>query len=207
MQSWKSTKVETIPATPPPRPFGARGPLLEFFDSLKFSTPHRTIFVLSITGATGGLFLLLTLYVRTWLWRGQLNWTNYWQMDHIPLCYINTLQACPLLKRTWHSRVLFQKYTSEASVLLIIKTNEVSFYNDVLTSVKCLCSIDTYNYIFKRPVNLRRAQSKLVTVKKSTYVSIVLHHLYYSISIQVLILWTLHSTLITKSKKQTTVKL
>ena len=46
-----------------------------------------------------------------------------------PYNYINTLQACPLLKRTRRSRVLFQNYTNEVSVVLIIKTNEVSFYN------------------------------------------------------------------------------
>ena len=44
----------------------------------------------------------------------------YKHATRVPTSQKDTLQACP-----------FQKYTSGASVLLIIKTNEVSFYNDV----------------------------------------------------------------------------
>ena len=41
-------------------------------------------------------------------------------------------------KDTHTVRVLFQNGTNEVSVVLVIKTNKVSFYNSVLTSVKCL---------------------------------------------------------------------
>ena len=72
-----------------------------------------------------------------------------------------TAQPCPFPKLHERSECCFD-YKNERSEFLF------------KLSVKCLCStsIDMYNNILKRHVNLWRAQSKLATVKKSTYVCI-----------------------------------